>query len=76
MLKAILDFVKQQGFTITENASNLIVGYDTKTLLVIVALHNNHITICKENTDNIKFEGIIDNTQQLKVILNCIKKGL
>lgn len=76
MLKEIVQFLKNSGFKVTHESDKMISGYDIKTLLVISAISTNHILICKENEKQVKFEGIIDNIQQLKMILNCIKKAL
>ena len=76
MLKAFETLLVGLGYKISESTVNTLIAYHLTNQLVISITGKNKIIIAKSNNSDIRFNGIIDNAIQLKLILNCIIRNL
>ena len=75
MLKKFHEFLKSTC-KFEEASDTRIVAIDITNSLIISIVANQRVMIAHKHQADMRFNGIVENVQQLKVILMLIKKGL
>lgn len=78
MIKQYKQFLLSIGYIIAEESNSLLVLFNKENRLVIsitnYTKNRNVCIICKESTNDTRFNGVISNVIQLKSILGMIKE--
>ncbi len=75
MLNKFEEFLKSTC-KIEESSNTSIVAVDIKYSLIISITANNRTLIAHKNNNDMRFNGIIENVHQLKLLLQLIRKGI
>jgi len=75
MLKQFKDFLNNTC-KFEEASDTRIVAIDIQNSLIISIVANQRVLIAHKHQADMRFNGIVENVQQLKLILTLIKKGL
>ena len=75
MLKKYEELLKSTC-KIEECTSTLLVAIDVKHSLIISITYNNKTLIAHKHQNDMRFNGVIENVHQLKLILQLVRKGI